>query len=477
MNVGQLLQQQLHLHYGHTAITHDNIELKYEELYQKVVMYRETLSKGLPNGGSALLSARKSADTIALMIAMLCENITFIPCDPDWPATRIAQINELVQPSMVITDVEGNLELVDRTSAIHNIGQHLAQLTGITTVFPNVAWILFTSGTTGKPKGVPITHLNASAFINFCIETFQDKLPVRVLSIAGFHFDLSVFDIYFTLLTGGNLYLLKNDSEKNIRLIGEFIRKKEITHIYATPTFYEALHEHGKLNKHKPTALRFILTAGETYPANRLCAFHQLVPQARIFNLYGPSETNVCTAQEIIPNRTPIYKNTFPIGSPIADFELHISNAGEILVKGFGVFHGYIDNNHDRNPFTTIDGKIFYETGDLVTTHNDHLYIIGRTDRMIKRRGYRIEPAEIEHALLLHPGIIRSAVLKIEVPETTPQIVAFIIATTTLSGDDIRSHLLEYIPHYFIPDRYVQVDDFPVTTTGKTDYISLQLQL
>jgi acyl-coenzyme A synthetase/AMP-(fatty) acid ligase len=474
MNVGQLLLQQLHLHFGHPAITSDDVDLKYEELFQKIEMYRTTLQTLLPNGGSALLNVAKSEHTIALMIAMLCENITFVPCDPDWPETRIAHINALVQPSMVITDVQENLELVDTTSAIHKIVQHLAQLTGHTNIFPNVAWILFTSGSTGKPKGVPITHLNAITFINYCVQTFDDKQPIRVMSIAGFHFDLSVFDIYFTLLTGGNLFLLKNDSEKNIRLIGEFLSKKEITHIYATPTFYEALSEHGKLTIHRPTALRFMLTAGETYPANRLCTFHQLVPQARIFNLFGPSETNVCTAQEIIPNRTPIYKNTFPIGSPIADFELHITNAGELLVKGSGVFHGYIDNSDRHYPFKTINGNIFYETGDLVTQHNDHLYFIGRTDRMIKRRGYRIEPAEIELSLLLHPEIIRSAVLNCMGDDGTPQLAAFIIANEPLSEDGVRSHLLLYIPHYFLPDRYLQVDDFPVTTTGKTDYVTLQ---
>jgi amino acid adenylation domain-containing protein len=349
----------------------------------------------------------------------------------------------------------------------------------------DLAYILFTSGSTGHPKGVMLSHANAFTFLDWAWETLGPWAPDdRFASHAPLHFDLSVFDLYVACRNAATLVLIGESLAKEPAVLGDFLARRRISVWYSAPSILALLTERGGLDREGFVAPRLVLFAGEVFPIGPLRKLRQLWPDARLWNLYGPTETNVCTAQPI-PALIPDDQSTpYPIGSVcppllarVVDEEgrdVLAGTTGELVIAGPGVMRGYFGQAEltARAFFTDSAGTQWYRTGDLVVDSGDGCFNFhGRRDRMVKKRGYRIELGEIESVLYRHPGVDRAAVIALS-GDAGVTIIAFV----ALKPDQKRSiialkrHCTEYLPPYMVPDTITFVGSLPATSTDKIDY-------
>jgi amino acid adenylation domain-containing protein len=353
----------------------------------------------------------------------------------------------------------------------------------------DLAYILFTSGSTGQPKGVMLSHANAFTFLDWCRQTLGPWADDdRFSSHAPFHFDLSVFDLFVSCRNAATLVLIGESLAREPVQLGEFLKGRRISVWYSAPSILALLTEHGGLDRPGLAAPRLVLFAGEVFPVGPLRRLRQLWPHARLWNLYGPTETNVCTAHPVpaaIPeDRTapyPIGTVCPPLRARVVDEEgqdLPAGSLGELVIAGPGVMRGYFGQPEltTRAFLNDAEGSRWYRTGDLVVDDGTGCYHFhGRRDRMVKKRGYRIELGEIESALYRHDGVDRAAVVA-QVDESGVSIAAFV----ALKPDQRRSiiamkrHCTVYLPHYMVPDTITFVDSLPATSTDKIDYQRLK---
>jgi len=349
----------------------------------------------------------------------------------------------------------------------------------------DLAYILFTSGSTGQPKGVMLSHANAFTFLDWCQETLGPWNPDdRFSSHAPLHFDLSVFDLYVACRNAVTLVLIGESLAKEPALLGDFLAQRRISVWYSAPSILALLAEHGGLDRQGMVAPRLVLFAGEVFPIGPLRGLRRLWPDARLWNLYGPTETNVCTAQSIpavIPDDRiapyPIGSVCPPLSARVVDEEgrdVPAGTLGELVIAGPGVMRGYFGQAEltAQAFFTDNEGPRWYRTGDLVVDSGDGCFHFhGRRDRMVKKRGYRIELGEIEAVLYRHPGVERAAVVA-RSGDAGVTITAFV----ALKPDQKRSiialkrHCTEYLPPYMVPDTITFVASLPATSTDKIDY-------
>jgi amino acid adenylation domain-containing protein len=350
-----------------------------------------------------------------------------------------------------------------------------------------LAYILYTSGSTGKPKGVMLSHGNAFCFVDWCSDAFKPNEHDRFSSHAPFHFDLSILDIYVSLKHGATLVLVEEQLGKEPVRLAPWIAQKKITVWYSAPSILSLLAQFGKLEQHGYSSLRLVLFAGEVFPIKYLKLLKSLWPQPRYFNLYGPTETNVCTYYEV-PHLIPESQTeTVPIGKtcPYCEpllvdgscSEVSRGAEGELCISGSSVLEGYwnlVENT--ARAFLPGRDKQWYRTGDIVVELPDgNFKFLGRRDRMIKKRGYRIELGEIEAALYRHPVIKEAAVLAFPDDDNVP-IKAF---TSTRDGSklsmiELKTFCSENLPLYMVPDLFCSLESLPKTSTDKIDYQKLK---
>lgn len=423
----------------------------------------------------------KSFEAVTVIYALHEERITYVPIDCDSPYERISKILLDCNPDYIIHD--GRLkELGYGTDSSFRLtfgGSIVISKTGKearhSSTVSSIAYILYTSGSTGIPKGVMVPSSAADAFVNWCISTFAIHADDIIASISPFHFDLSVCDLFASRKTGATMLLLNKETVSNPRLAAQYLSENKVTFIYATPSFFTSLINYGKTEKYEWSTMKNILFAGEVFHPKALHALMSTMNCASFYNLYGPTETNVCTYHKITidSNRSAPY----PIGKPCDGHQYEISAEGELLIGGPHVAEGYL-NQKERTAerFFSKNNLRWFRTGDLVKMENEELIYCGRIDQMIKRRGYRIEPGEIEHAALQISNVTSTACF----PKTDAdnEIKIILVCEGSIDSDqtEFRSYLLKYIPDYMLPDIIVLNSVIPLTSTGKTDYNKLSAQ-
>jgi amino acid adenylation domain-containing protein len=457
------------------------------------------------------LCLRKSADAVASLFGIMKTGAAYVPVDPTAPASRNAFIFSDCAVKVVIVEARLENGLRQRFSQIgfapqlivlNGVGagvplaQALEQLNMVEPAptepssFPGpsqLAYILYTSGSTGQPKGVMLSHDNAVCFIDWCSATFEPNEHDRFSSHAPFHFDLSILDIYVSLKHGATLVLVEEQLGKDPMRLAAWIAEKKITIWYSAPSILSLLAQFGKLEQRDYSSLRLVLFAGEVFPIKYLKLLKSLWRHPRYFNLYGPTETNVCTFYEVpqaIPESqvepVPIGK-ACPYCEPLVVDELGNEvargNEGELCIAGASVLEGYWDlPERTAKAFLPRCDIRWYRTGDIVVELPDGNYkFLGRRDRMIKKRGYRIELGEIEAALYRHPAIKEVAVLAFPGIDGVP-IKAF---TTTRNGSklsiiELKKFCSENLPLYMVPDSFCFLESLPKTSTDKIDYQKLK---
>lgn len=355
----------------------------------------------------------------------------------------------------------------------------------------DLSYILYTSGSTGVPKGVIHTHASATSFVNWASETFEATSADRFSSHAPFHFDLSILDLYTPLTAGAAIVLISDELGKQPQTLGPVIAEKRITVWYSVPSILALLAQFGKLQEHDFSNLRVVLFAGEVFPVKHLRDLVAQWPGRAYYNLYGPTETNVCTFYRIPDRLDPARSTPYPIGVPCNNVEAIVldeqhrplggSEEGILYIRASGpVMSGYWQLPEQSADAFHVDdqGRKWYRTGDVVTVDDEGNYIfVGRRDRMVKRRGYRIELGEIEAGLYRNPLIREAAVVSKAQPDGV-SIIAFLTPEDgqKLSIIALKQYCAKNLPSYMNPDRFVSLETLPRTSTDKVDYQSLLKQ-
>lgn len=470
---------------------------------------------GVKRGDRVGMCLHKSIDSVACILGILKCGAAYVPVDPNAPAARNAYIfgdcsvRAIVTEAALAPALRAELGGAAGTIAIAELGGiggggplrawlDAADAASAAPAVPSVeseldelAYILYTSGSTGRPKGVMLTHRNAKCFVDWCSETFNPAPEDRFSSHAPFHFDLSILDIYTPLKHGATLVLIPEDTGKDPMALAAVIAAERLSVWYSTPSILALLAQYGKLETHDYSSLRLVLFAGEVFPVAHLRALKRLVPHPRYFNLYGPTETNVCTYYELPAAVEDDRTVPYPIGVICPHYrgiiaepdgrETTRGSEGELLMQGPGVMKGYWNlPEQDARVFLDMaESGRWYRTGDIVAEDpGGNLLFIGRKDRMVKKRGYRVELGEIEACLYRHPNVREAAVVA---PQDESEGVKIHAHLSTRDGKrisviELKQFCSRHVPAYFIPDVFGFHDDLPKTSTDKIDYQKLQSQ-
>lgn len=513
-SLAELLDVSARRHPHKTAVAvPDGKGVTYAELAALSDALRDRLwHLGVRPGDRVGLRLHKSIDAVAAIFGILKTGAAYVPVDAESPAARGAYITNDCQVKALVTErkLEGAL-----TDELRKLGAAPSVLAldedrgdiplrtllaclqrddpappvGTVRSQPDdIAYILYTSGSTGNPKGVVLSHRNAASFIDWCSDTFEPVPEDTFSSHAPFHFDLSILDIYVPMKHGAKLVLFGEALGKDPIGLASAIASERISVWYSTPSILNFLALYGKLDRYDYSGLRMVFFAGEVFPVPQFRALRALWSGPRYFNLYGPTETNVCTYYQVPMDDSWTKMDTFPIGSICKpnrgmvvdehDQPVKRGEPGELLVAGPNVMRGYWNlPEQNQRAFLDRDGAKWYRTGDIVTedAHGEYRYL-NRRDRMVKRRGYRVELGEIEAGLLRHPDIREAAVVAVSDKDSSVRIAAFvscqaerpmtIIALKTLSS--------KTLPPYMIPDSFTLVEALPRTSTNKVDFQALK---
>ncbi len=486
--------------------------ITYRELDERSNQVAHLLQKrGIQKGDRVGLFFAKSVESIVSMLGVLKAGGVYVPLDPQAPADRVGYIIGNCGIRILITTKEKRAELSEETRGLLEASilvegegngndliawAALSEFPGshspnVALVETDLAYILYTSGSTGRPKGVMLSHQNALTFVEWCAQEFQVRSEDRLSNHAPLHFDLSVFDVYNTLEAGATVYLITEDLALFPTSLSSFIDNQKITIWYSVPSALMLLLLHGRLTPEKLKSLRVILFAGEVFPMKYLRQLAEISQQSSLYNLYGPTETNVCTYYKVERERLASMEK-LPIGIACANTETFSVNpdgqlagkgeAGELYVRGPGVTYGYWadqEKTHKMvvpNHFQEHFEEKMYRTGDIVTVGDDgNYYFQGRRDSMIKSRGYRIELGEIESALLSHPGVREAAVLAVPDEIIGNRIRAVVAAHIPGSVGvlELQQYCASRVPKYMIPELVDLFDELPKTSTGKIDRVKL----
>jgi amino acid adenylation domain-containing protein len=488
-----------------TAISYGGLDAIAERLRISLAAH------GVRPGDRVGICAPKSIGVVAAIFGILKSGAAYVPVDPEAPPQRNAFIFADCSVRVVVVSrplearllsaAEGGLTLVqDEIVALSGYGIDFGLLGGVAApagepdtevavAGQELSYILYTSGSTGRPKGVVHTHASALSFVNWCSDAFLPTAADRFSSHAPFHFDLSILDLYVPLKHGAALVLIGEELGKQPARLAATIADRRITVWYSAPSILRMLAEYGDMEQHDYSALRHVLFAGEVFPVKHLRTLQQLWPHPRYFNLYGPTETNVCTYYEVPYPVSDDRTQPFPIGATCDNDRTRVvdeqgqdvtpGDEGELLVHGGTVMQGYW-NLPDRNAVAFLadaEGHRWYRTGDLVRDTGEGVYdFIGRRDRMVKRRGYRVELGEIEAALYRHPSVQEAAVVATP-DETSGVLISACLATSDgkpISIIAIKKFCSENLPLYMIPDRFLYQAALPKTSTDKIDYQGLK---
>ncbi|WP_275667432.1 non-ribosomal peptide synthetase [Bacillus swezeyi] len=480
--IHQLFEEQAVKTPDHTAVVFGSQNMTYRELNEKSNQAARLLrEKGVGAGSIAAILLDRSFEMIIGIMGVLKAGGAYLPIDPETPKDRIDYVLENSGAKVVLTK-EPQLEAFDieavdlRSDDLQMISRENLPLVSRSN---DTAYIVYTSGSTGMPKGVVIPHYSAVRVVrntNY-IDIRTDDV---ILQLSNYSFDGSVFDIFGALLNGAALVLIEKDTVLNIRELADVIEKEKVSVMFMTTALFNTLAD---INIDSLANLRKILFGGERISIPHAKKVLDRVGQDKLIHVYGPTESTVYATYYFI-NEIDEAAETIPIGRPLANTSalimdedgklLPIGVPGELCISGDGLSKGYLNRDELTSetfiPHPFIPGERLYKTGDLAKWLPDgNIEFIGRIDHQVKIRGFRIELGEIESQLEKHEDINETIVTVREDGESRPYICAYITANREIPVEELRGFLGEKLPDYMIPAYFVKLDKLPLTKNGKVD--------
>lgn len=468
----------------------------------------ELQRRGIGVGHRVVLYGRRSASTLVAMRAVLIVGAAYVPVAHSFPQERVSYIIEDSQPSLVICDgatAESARALVAGSGVelfVFDLADDTTPATG-TEDFDSVElsssaaetdplYLLYTSGSTGHPKGVIVSRANVADYVDWGTSYFSVTDEDRILSTAPFYFDMSVFDIYVALTTGATLVMASETDCLFPKLLVKKIEDNEVTLWKAVAALFAHVAEVTKLDPARLGSLETLIFSGERLPTRHLITWMNALPDASYFNAYGPTEaTGISTCHRV--SAVPDIDDAIPIGRPCRNTEILLfdgerlvegrNETGEVVIAGGGIASGYWGDDV-RSAVKFVDSigshsfpNPVYRSGDLGFWNDDgDLVFVARVDRQIKHQGYRIELDDIEAAMRSADGVSHAATLHID-DGAQPEIVGFVEGPDTVDETAVRTFVSDRLPKYMVPRRIIRLDHLPRTDRGKIDFDALRQEL
>jgi amino acid adenylation domain-containing protein len=468
------------------------VSLTYEELNDQADRVAGFLvERGVKPGDRVGLVLPKTSMAFTALYGIMKAGAAYVPIDWTGPTERAKAILASceIRTAFVDSRLAGLKDAVEDAIWINNeswpkIVQHEPLAVDHSTrTADDVAYILYTSGSSGIPKGVITTQLNATSYVDWCAELVGATHEDRVGNHAPFHFAICILDIFVPMKSGGSAHLVSEDLGKKPKELARFIADRKITVWYSTPAILGMLAESGDLAGLDCSSLRHVLFAGEPFPLKKLRRLIELWPAPTFHNLWGSTETNAC-AYARIPKPIPEERTeAFPIGTPASHCTIKVLNEdgepvkpgeeGLMHIAGTTVFPGYWGR---ETSFIYQDGKRWHNTGDVVKeVDSEGLVYVCRRDRMVKRRGFRIELGEVERALYRHPAISETAVIALPDPQQEIRVLAYLVTSREPRPSiiEMKTFCHKNLPSYMNPDVFHFIESLPRTRSNKVDYQTL----
>jgi len=415
----------------------------------------------------------------------------YVPIDPDYPEYRINYILNDCKGCFVITTRAFSSKLANLSAAeIIELDGDIISSSGASEQNPNIdikpanlAYTMYTSGTTGVPNGVMIEHNSVVNNLNWAKNYFRVGVKDIILQKTNFCFDVSVWEIFWPLIIGAKLVIINKEDYKDIDRLKSTIELHKVNTIHFVPTMLELFLL--SIAPGECSSLKQVISSGEALTAFQVNLLKNKIPEAELFNLYGPTETTIHSSYWQVPgNKVKIEK--VAIGKPVDNTAILILNerleiqsegkTGEIYIGGKGVARGYLNkkeftaNRFIPNPFNSDKNDRLFKTGDLGRYLNDgNIEYLGRIDDQVKINGYRVELESVE-ANIKNSGIVKHAVVLTKKNALgATQITAYVILKTPGSIQDLWDHLVNKLPAYMLPTSIKEVKNIPFTHNGKVD--------
>ncbi|HJT20927.1 MAG TPA: amino acid adenylation domain-containing protein [Nitrospira sp.] len=476
----------------HVAAVCGDARLTYRDLQSESTAVAQAIRR-MTNGENVRigLCVERSVHSLAGLLGILKAGAAYVPLDPNAPEQRQRFILDDAGVTMVVTQRHLRSQLPLENDRILEVDKIENRPQEQTVPFPDLdldrlAYIIYTSGSTGRPKGVEVTHRALRHSLAARLQYYHEPVQ-RCLLTFPLAFDGSITSIFWTLLHGGTLIIPSEDAYRDPQQLISLVARHRISHTVLIPSLYDLMLHH--VSPTQLDALRVVVAAGEPLPVDIVHRHHERVPDAVLYNEYGPTEAAVWTT---------VYRTNgteqgarIPIGKPIANAKVYILDperqpvpvgvVGELYIGGAGLARGY-HNQPDltqgrfiENPF--LPGTRLYKTGDLGLFRPDgNIEFIGREDDQVKIRGHRIELGEIEGVLRDLPGVRDAAVVMRDEPVAGPSLVAFVTSegTTTPTGTHLQELLSRRLPSYMVPQPVVVLSALPSLPSGKIDRNALR---
>lgn len=503
--VHQLIEQRSQAYPDAIAVIDGNDTITYGELNRRANQLAHHLcSFNVGPEDMICLCMRRSINMIVSLLGILKAGAAYVPLHPDDPLKRLQFICSDVQPKIFLTEhsLLHNLPSIDCATVC--IDTDWTQISHNPSTNPHQvakgehpAYMIYTSGSSGAPKGVLVEHHSLLNFVAAANDEYRITAKDRVLQFASLTFDTSAEEIYPCLSQGATLLLRNDPMLTSAEAFWKACHKLQVTVLDLPTSFWHFLvNDMTKMDVTILESLRLVIIGGEAALQHAVEVWQQMTPSnIRLLNTYGPTEATVVTTVADLSHHDST-ASAPPIGRPLGNMQAYVLDhnlnlvpmgvKGELHIAGPGVAREYW-NREDltqqrfvSNPFaTSAENSRLYKTGDLARFRPDgQLEFLGRIDQQVKIRGYRIETREIEETLIKHPDVDAAVVLAAESSSSDKRLIAYVVppkGTQAPTSTALRKHVASSLPNYMVPSAFVHLTEFPLTNSGKINHHELPL--